>query len=129
MIRQVNSILFVKDQAASTAFFRSLLRKDPVLDVPGMTEFEVSERHILGLMPAPGAKNLLQTEVGGDIPTGEIYFVVDDASAWHQRALELGAIEISAVLPRNWGDTAGYSSTIDGHILAFAQRDLPTSAI
>ncbi len=31
----------------------------PTFDVPGMTEFRLSERHILGLMPENGIKVLV----------------------------------------------------------------------
>ena len=121
MISRVHSILFVKDQAASTEFFRSLLRTDPILDVPGMTEFALTESHILGLMPDRGARKVLGIELGASTPTGELYVIVEDAHAWHERALDLGATELSPVTVRDWGDIAGYTKTIDGHVLAFAE--------
>lgn len=39
-------ILFVADQTRSTEFYRKLLDKEPVLEVPGMTEFELSPQHL-----------------------------------------------------------------------------------
>jgi len=38
---QPQFILFVKDQEKSTSFYKSVLDLEPVLNVPGMTEFEL----------------------------------------------------------------------------------------
>lgn len=54
------------------------------------------------------------------IPRAELYLLLSDAGAFHQRALSSGAQELSPVMPRNWGYTAGYSLDPDGHVLAFA---------
>ncbi len=35
----VHLILYVRDQAAATAFWQAVLDRPPDLDVPGMTEF------------------------------------------------------------------------------------------
>ena len=37
-------------------------------------------------------------------------------------ALESGALLISPIEDRNWGDKACYLSDSDGHIIAFAQK-------
>ena len=54
------------------------------------------------------------------IPKAELYLVVPEASDYHARALLAGATELSPMLPRNWGDIAGYSQDRDGYVLAFA---------
>ena len=46
-----NFILYVKDQAVSRVFYAIALGMAPRLDVPGMTEFELSGGCVLGLMP------------------------------------------------------------------------------
>ena len=48
--------LYVEDQKRSREFYQELLMSEPVLDVPGMTEFRLSDAHILGLMPEKGIK-------------------------------------------------------------------------
>lgn len=46
-----NFILYVRDQEASTGFYIAVLAMEPILNVPGMTEFELSSDCVLGLMP------------------------------------------------------------------------------
>lgn len=121
---RVHLILYVRDQAASTAFYRATLGVEPTLDVPGMTEFTLGDHVVLGLMPEAGAARLLGLDpaAGGASPRAELYLVVDDPAAPHARALSAGATELSALAPRDWGDEAAYSSDLDGHVLAFARR-------
>jgi catechol 2,3-dioxygenase-like lactoylglutathione lyase family enzyme len=120
-------ILYVRDQARSTAFYRQVLDMEPELNVPGMTEFRLSAETVLGLMPSAGIERLLGIEVGDAAPTpgaarGELYFVVDDAESHHQRAVEAGARELSPLSPRDWGDKVAYSMDADGYVLAFASQ-------
>ena len=57
---------------------------------------------------------------GRGVPRAEVYLVRPDAAACHRRALEAGAAELSAMAPRSWGDSAAYSLSPDGHVVAFA---------
>ena len=41
---KVHFILYVSDQKHSAAFYSTVLGKDPILDVPGMTEFSIGEQ-------------------------------------------------------------------------------------
>ncbi|MCO4746101.1 MAG: VOC family protein [Proteobacteria bacterium] len=118
-------ILYVADQAVSTAFYAEALGKQPRLDVPGMTEFELSEGAILGLMPVDGVAGLFE----GAVHTGtrqhsraELYLRVEDPAAAHDRAVQAGATGLSPIQLRDWGDQAAYSRDPDGHILAFASK-------
>lgn len=52
-------ILYVADQARSTAFYRSLLGCEPILNVPGMTEFSLGHGTKLGLMPEQGIARII----------------------------------------------------------------------
>ncbi|MEZ4465222.1 MAG: VOC family protein [bacterium] len=117
-------ILFVRDQAASAAFYRAALDRAPGLDVPGMTEFSLGEGATLGLMPEAGIRRLLGGAIdpaaAGGAPRCEVYLVVDDPAACHARALAAGAREVSALAPRGWGHDVAYSQDPDGHLLAFA---------
>jgi catechol 2,3-dioxygenase-like lactoylglutathione lyase family enzyme len=119
-------ILYVRDQERSTQFYSTVLGQKPRLHVPGMTEFSLSETCILGLMPEAGIKRLLGEKLpdpasASGIPRSELYLRVDDPQAFHQRALELGARELSELEKRAWGDLAAYSLDLDGHVLAFAK--------
>lgn len=119
-------ILYVSDQGRSRDFYSAALGFAPVLDVPGMTEFELQDGCVLGLMPEEGIKRLLGAELpdpssARGIPRAELYLVVDGAAEYHRRALGAGARELSPLLPRDWGHRAAYSLDPDGHVLSFAE--------
>jgi len=100
-------ILYVADQRRSTEFYSAVLDEAPTLDVPGMTEFSLGNDTILGLMPEDGIVRLLGEKIAHpslarNIPRCEIYLVVEDAAAFHARALLAGAKEISAFALRDW---------------------------
>ncbi len=120
---KAHTILFVKDQQKSTKFYSEVLKLNPILNVPGMTEFQLSESLILGLMPVEGAKKILGTPFFSsttNAPSSELYLRLENFEDYFSRALENGAKEISPILKRNWGDTAGYISDPDNHIIAFS---------
>lgn len=52
----VHTILYVADQKRSASLYAKVLAIQPTLDVPGMTEFNLSDQHILGIMPEKGIK-------------------------------------------------------------------------
>lgn len=126
----VHFIFYVKDQQLSTLFYTSVLNAAPVLNVPGMTEFQLTESTILGLMPEAGIKRLLAERLpdpsaGRGIPRAELYLRVPDAPLYHARALAAGALELSSALPRDWGETVSYCLDPDGHVIAFARAQAP----
>jgi uncharacterized protein len=125
MIDRTHIILYVRDQARSTEFYSNVLDRIPELNVPGMTEFQLSETLVLGLMPESGIKNLIGDSLpdpssANGIPRAEVYLLVDHPDVYHHRAIDHGAKELSALLPRDWGHQAAYCLDPDGHVLAFA---------
>ncbi len=125
-------ILYVLDQKASSTFYERVLAMQPQLDVPGMTEFRLGEGIILGLMPAAGIKRLLGERLpdpsdAAGIPRAELYLFSDDPEAFHRRALDNGAVELSALSLRDWGHEVAYSLDLDGHVLAFAREPKVTA--
>ena len=121
-------ILYVFDQFSSTQFYHAVLAQDPTLNVPGMTEFTLGEDCILGLMPLREIARLLgDAEIRPDesdvAPRAELYLRTPEAVGCFERALALGARELSPMLPRDWGDVAGYVRDPDGHVVAFAMLD------
>ncbi len=115
-------ILYVADQRRSTAFYTEVLDTAPTLDVPGMSEFSLSNGAVLGLMPITGAEKLLNVTIGEtDAARAEVYIVVESAAEFHARALQAGARELSPLSPRDWGHTAAYSMDPDNYVLAFAE--------
>jgi predicted enzyme related to lactoylglutathione lyase len=124
-ISRTHLLVYVHDPATAAAFYRHVLAKEPTLDVPGMTEFELSPGAVLGLMPERGIVRLLGPRAEPASPEGgvraELYLVVDDPAAYHARALHAGAEELSPLSPRDWGDEVAYSRDRDGTVLAFAR--------
>ena len=126
-MKKAHFILYVEDQTKSTQFYSAVLACVPILHVPGMTEFSLFDGSILGLMPVSGIKRLLgnvlpdPAEASG-IPRSELYLVVENASAFHERALDHGATELSPLEERDWGHRVAYSLDPDGHVLAFAEE-------
>lgn len=119
-------ILYVRDQRASTEFYARALGIAPRLDVPGMTEFALSDTSVLGLMPELGIVRLLGGALADPAsahgaPRAELYVLVPDVAAAHARAIEAGAVELSPPLTRDWGHEASYLRDPDGHVLAFAR--------
>ena len=122
---KLHAILYVRDQASSTQFYRRTLGVEPRLDVPGMTEIEI-DGAVLGLMPESAIVRLLgaalpDPSAASGIPRAEIYLLVDDPSAFHLRALQAGARELSPLEQRSWGHEASYVLDPDGHVVAFAR--------
>lgn len=118
-------ILYVQDQARSTTFYSRVLGCEPTLYAPGMSEFTLSNDCILGLMPISGVQQLVGSKLKEPVanargPRVELYLVVENPLAFHQRAIEAGAVELSELLARDWGDCVAYSLDPDGHVLAFA---------
>jgi len=125
MLLKSHTILYVEDQIKSTEFYTAVLNKTPQLFTPGMTEFELTKDAILGLMPKVSILKLLNDQLPYvQIPVGplqaEIYLIVDHPEAYHQRALNMGAKNVSDLTLRNWGHKVAYCLDLDGYVLAFA---------
>lgn len=119
-------ILYVADQQRSCSFYKAILGKEPILDVPGMTEFELNEKTLLGLMPEAGIQKILGDKTplassGNGIPRCELYISVSDVSKAFYNLKSNGGKSISPSEMREWGHFAAYGADPDGHIIAFAQ--------
>lgn len=126
-IQLLEIILYVDDQEVSSSFYEKIFRRKPDLNVPGMTEFILSENCKMGLMPNKGIAKILADKVphpdsGRGIPRCELYLYVDNIQDEFDNAVECGAKLISPIAEMNWGDNVCYFSDPDGHILAFAEK-------
>lgn len=126
-IKMVETIFFVANQETSRDFYQMIFRKLPVLDVPGMTEFDLTNTCKLGLMPNQGIAKILQGEMphpaeGSGIPRCELYFIVENVHLEFENAIKAGAKLISPILDHDWGDKVCYFADPDGHIIAFAEK-------
>ncbi len=124
-------VLYVADQQASARFYRQVLGDEPVLDVPGMTEFSLGPGASLGLMPESGIARLLDHKVdpsrGAGVARAELYLRVEDPGVMYERAVAAGARPLSPMAARGWGDRVGYCQDPDGHVLAFASMPVDNS--
>lgn len=113
-------ILYVTDQARARDFYRHVLAAEPVLDVPGMTEFDLGGA-TLGLMPAADMETLLSGQIrAGAGQRCELYLRRGDAAAALARAVDSGGRLLDDLRDRSWGERAGYLLDPDGHVLALA---------
>ena len=124
---KLHVILYVADQTAATRFYTAALGYQPSLNLPGMTEFALTDGAALGLMPVAGIKRLLGDPLpdparAAGVPRAELYLLVEEPGILHDRALAAGAVELSPLEGRDWGDLAAYSLDPDGHVIAFARR-------
>jgi uncharacterized glyoxalase superfamily protein PhnB len=126
-IKVTEIILYVNNQSVSSEFYQKIFRCGPDLDIPGMTEFILSENCKIGLMPNKGIAKILSGKTpdpatGTGIPRCELYLYVDDIQFEFDNAAQSGAKLISRIIDRDWGDKACYFSDPDGHIIAFAEK-------
>lgn len=124
-IEAAHFILYVAEQAKSSSFYTKVLGLSPRLNVPGMTEFVLSDGAILGLMPEEGIRRLLGAALpdpsgARGIPRSEVYLLVDRPEEYMERALAAGATELSPLGLRRWGHVAAYCLDPDAHVLVFA---------
>lgn len=113
-------ILYVADQARARDFYAVVLAQEPVLDVPGMTEFDLGGA-LLGLMPIADVETLLGDAVQpGEGQRCELYLRRPGAAEALARAATAGGRMVSDLALRPWGETVGYVLDPDGHVLAFA---------
>jgi len=121
------TILYVANQEKSTTFYQEVLQLEPTLNVPGMTEFTLFENCKLGLMPEDGIAKIITPATPhpnkeSQIPRCEIYLRVNNAQEFIDRAINKGAKNVSSLQDRDWGEQVGYTTDLDGHILAFAEK-------
>ncbi len=127
--QKIEIILYVNNQQTSTLFYEKLLQQKPSLFVEGMTEFYLNENCKLGLMPNHGIAKIISDkmphpQLGNGIPRCELYINVSNIEQAFSNAIIAGAINISPIENRDWGDKVCYFSDIDGHIIAFAEKIL-----
>jgi predicted enzyme related to lactoylglutathione lyase len=126
-IKLIEIILYVNDQEISCKFYQNIFHKKADLNVPGMTEFNLSDNYKVGLIPNKGIAKILADKTphpdsGNGIPRCELYFYVDNIQLEFENATKNGAKLISPIIDRDWGDKVCYFSDPDGYILAFAEK-------
>jgi hypothetical protein len=110
----------------STEFYAKLLDKQPILNVPGMTEFSLSENSILGLMPIKSIETLLENRIeaaskNDNKVKAELYLVTDAIDKYLERAKLLKAEILSYTKKRDWGHKAAYLLDPDNNVIGIAE--------
>ncbi len=126
---EVEFILYVSDQKRSRDLYARLLDRAPVLEVPGITEFDLGGCK-LGLMPEHGIARIITPALphpskASGVPRCELYLVVDDLGRSIQLAREAGAALVSPASDRDWGHRVAYFADPDGHVIALAEPMAP----
>lgn len=119
-------IIFVEDQGKSRDFYREVLNMEPLMDVPGMTEFKLADNMLLGIMPYEGIKNMMDIKTAnrwkdGETPKCQIYLPVDEPVEYYNRAVKAGGKGIIEGKSTPWGGYICYCMDLDGNLLAFAR--------
>ena len=120
-MKKFHCILYVREQSVSRDFYQALLDRGPRLDVPGMTEFDLCENTVLGLMPEAGIERLLPIQTTPALPRCELYLVFEDLRPVLNRALQAGARLLSEPEVRSWGERVAYLLDPDQHVVALAE--------
>ena len=126
-IENVIIIIYVSNQEMSKRFYSEVLDSNPILDVPGMTEFFLNEKVKLGIMPEDSIAKIIcpvlpNPKTANGIPRCEIYLKVNNPTKYMERALNMGGKKISNLTKRDWGDEVAYVSDLDGNVIAFAKE-------
>lgn len=119
-------IFYVSGQEASTSFYKIVLGAEPILYVPGMTEFKLGEHFSPGLTPYTGIQRSLSPNldaVNFDVSQAEVelFLHVKNANEYLSLALDAGAKLLSPLQDRDRGQGVGYCLDIDGHVITFAE--------
>ncbi len=120
------TILYVDDQTKSKKLYEVVLGSKPVLDVPGMTEFELSSTHSIGLMPRKNIHKIITGDMSGlkdyhNAPVTELYLYIDEPEEVIENSLHQGAKLLCPLKIRNWGDEVAYLMDFDGHVIGICK--------
>ena len=126
MISKSHFILYVENQSESTEFYSKLLNQEPTLNVPGMTEFKLTEKSVLGLMPSRGIKKLLKNKIdtlvkSDNIIKSELYLIVKNIEEYIQRVASEKIKILSELKERDWNHKVIYLLDPDNYVIALAE--------
>lgn len=124
-VRHVLTILAVEDLSRAVSFYTAGFNWPRIVDAPSYTEFELPGGMRLGIYERHGfGRNVGRTPARtapGELTPTEIYFHVDDIEAAIERLQDSGALLLSALAPREWGDEAAYFADPDGNVVVLAR--------
>lgn len=113
-------IWFVSSIEKSVAFYRDVLGLQVRLEGDGYVEFTMDNVRF-ALFERAQLPELIG-RAGGQPPSAEIAFVVDDVDAEHERLVAAGVPVLSGPVDRPWGQRTVHVADPDGHVVEFAQN-------
>lgn len=120
------TILAVRELPAARAFYSALLGWPATVETPVYAELRHERGMRLGLYQREGfARNVGQTPIearGDELHAAELYFYAGAPEEAVARAIATGGRVLSALAPRDWGETVAYLADPDGHVIALARR-------
>ena len=125
-IRHILTILAVKDLEKSRRFYDSAFGWPTEVEVPVYVEYRLPEGQRLGLYRqeafAANTGKLPIVSQPGQITATELYFHTDNLTEAIERVEAAGAILLSPLAKRDWGDEAAYFADPDGNVLVLARE-------
>jgi hypothetical protein len=122
MITTAQLILYVQDERERATVYPGALAPAPSFHAPGMTEFQLTEDWVLGLMPVAAVRRLLDERLpnpsrAAAVPRARLHLPGDGPATHQHRAVAAGAVELSGLHERNWGDMGACPLDLDGHLV------------
>jgi lactoylglutathione lyase len=114
-------ILYVKDLAASVAWYRDTVGLTVKVEGDGYVEF-VTEGTRFGLFERSALPGLIGREAASANPAGEVAFLINDVGAQADRLRKAGVQILNGPTDRAWGHRTIHIADADGHLVEFAQE-------
>jgi lactoylglutathione lyase len=113
-------IEYVESTQRSAAFYRDVIGLSVRIEGDGYVEFEM-ENIKLSLFERSKLPELIGGD-GGQPPTGEIGFIIEDVDSQAERLRQLGVEILSGPVDRPWRERTLHIADPDGNIIEFAQK-------
>lgn len=114
-------VLYVRDLAASVAFYREVVGMTVKLEGDGYVEFVTSGTKF-GLYDRARLRELIACAATPSGPSGQLVFLVPDADRQAERLPRVGAEILMGPLDRAWGHRTVHTVDPDGNVVELAQE-------
>lgn len=111
---------YVESTRRSVAFYRDVLGLSVRIEGDGYVEFDMDNIK-LSLFERAKLPELIGRH-GGNPPSGEIGFIVDDVDSHAERLRSLGVEILTGPVDRPWHERTLHIADPDGNIIEFAQK-------
>jgi lactoylglutathione lyase len=120
-MRRVDYVIqYVESLSLSVAFYRDVIGLQVRIEGDGYVEFEM-ENTKFSLFERSKLPELIG-RAGGNPPSGEIGFLIEDVDAEAERLRGLGVEILTGPVDRPWRERTLHIADPDGNIIEFAQK-------